>query len=197
MGNLYWAFTRCLGGSACFICMDELSQFSLQLNEWGSSFNPYFAPKKTKAQKDWLICPKFTYSLFQQIFAYSVLGVALGAEDTTVNKKDNNSNKIPVPVEFTEWWKEKNIKQKLEPDTLLSEGDKCYTGKQNSEWTTKGLFGGLWVVVFVLKSVAHEGLMDKVSFQERPEGFTSTTRVLAAEPMFQPLHLRPLHCNAV
>lgn len=123
MGNLYWAFTRCLGGSACFICMDEFSQFSLQLNEWGSSFTPYFAPKKTKAQKHWVICPKITYSLFQQILAYSVLGIALGAEDTTVNKKDNN-NKLPVPVEFTEWWKEKNSKQKqLGPDTLLSESD--------------------------------------------------------------------------
>lgn len=69
----------------------------------------------------------------------------------------------------------------------MSESDKCYTGKQSSEETIKGLFGGGWVAAF-LKSMVHGGLTDKVSLQERPEALMST-RVVAAEAVFKPLHL--------
>lgn len=45
------------------------------------------------------------YSLFQQIFAYGILGTALDAGDTTMNKKKKDPKKtpqkIPVRVEFT------------------------------------------------------------------------------------------------
>lgn len=77
----------------------------------------------------------------------------------------------------------------------MSESDKCCTGKQNSEGTIKGLFGGGWVAAF-LKSMVLGGLTDKVSLQGRPEALVST-RVVAAEAVFKPLHLRPLHHNTV
>lgn len=45
------------------------------------------------------------YSLFQQIFAYGILGTALDAGDTTMNNKKKDQKKppqkIPVRVEFT------------------------------------------------------------------------------------------------
>lgn len=44
------------------------------------------------------------YLLFQQIFAYGILGTALDAGDTTMNQKKRpkkNPPKIPVHVEFT------------------------------------------------------------------------------------------------
>lgn len=47
-----------------------------------------------------------------------------------------------------------------------------------------------------MKSMVLGGLTDKVSLQGGPEALVST-RVVAAEAVLKPLHLRPLHHNAV